>query len=118
MIAVLLLCTIQSVCSVAGSMQLHSAYTVHDCNTPGDYLSATASQTGLIGLFLTTVAFLVLAYTLSIAKASTVIPVNTAITFLATILLGLVAGHERISIGIIAGMVLIASGIAIVIQSR
>lgn len=118
MIAVLMLCTIQSLCSVAGSMQLHSAYSAHVCQTPSQYISATLSQTGLLGLALTTAAFLVLAYTLSIAKASTVIPVNTALTFLVTIVLGLIAGHERISVGLITGMVLIAGGIAVVVQSR
>jgi drug/metabolite transporter (DMT)-like permease len=99
-------------------MQLHAAYSKQNSQTPAEFISASISMQGLLGMGLMIAAFAVYSYTLSLAKASTVIPINTAATFIAVIVVGLIAGNERISPGLILGMALITAGIAVVVRSR
>lgn len=76
------------------------------------------SSKGLAGIGLMLASFAVYTYALGQHKPSTFIPVNTATTFVATIILSYIIGHDRVTYTAAAGMILIGSGIALVLRSQ
>lgn len=73
---------------------------------------------GGIGALLLFASFLVMSAILSFAKMAVYIPVNTAVTFLLTVVISIALGHERISVALVLGMVLIVAGVAIITGNR
>lgn len=69
---------------------------------------------GMIGAAVLFCSFVVMSIILSFAKMSVYIPLNTALTFLVTIILSVVIGHERVTLTTALGMVLIVAGVALV----
>lgn len=117
MTKLLLICVLQSSTSVAGAMLLGGAFG-HSPQSIMDYLQASVTGKGLTGMVLMLLSFVVLSYALSQYKPSTFIPVNTATTFIATIALAYILGHDRVSYTAAAGMLLIGSGITLVIRAQ
>ncbi len=117
MTQLLLLCILQSTTSVAGAMLLSRAYSPTPASIM-EYVQASLTSKGLAGLALMLLSFVVLSYSLSQFKPSAFIPVNTATTFVATIALTYILGHDRVSYTAVAGMLLIGSGITLVMRAQ
>lgn len=117
MTKLLLICVLQSSTSVAGAMLLSNAFG-HSPQSIMDYVRASSTGKGLAGMTLMLLSFLLLSYALSQYKPSTIIPVNTATTFIATIALTYILGHDRVSYTAAAGMLLIGSGITLVMRAQ
>ena len=112
-----MLSVLQSGLSVGGITVLHGL--LHDRGlTPPEMVGAFISIRGLLGVVLLVLAFLVMSYMLTDMKVSVFVPLNTATTFLTTTVAGLLIASERPSIRIIAGMVLVVTGIAVITSPR
>ena len=114
----LLLCILQSSMSVLGSFILHQTTVTTQPLSVSEWLSLCATAKGLSGIVLMVLSFSVLVYTLSQHRASVVIPVNTAVSFLVTLLLGYIFNAEKMTVSAVAGMVMICSGIALVVRNQ
>lgn len=117
MTKLLAICIVQSVMSVGGSMLISLALKGGETSA-SHILQAGLSGKGLAGIALMVLSFMVLTYALSAYSASTFIPVNTATTFIATIVLGYVIGLESISLTAVTGMLLIGTGITLVLRGQ
>lgn len=117
MIKLVIICLVQSFLSVAGSVLLSLALKSGASSTV-QLVHASISPKGLAGVVLMLASFGVLTYALTEYKPSTFIPVNTAMTFIATVALSYALGHDRVSLTAIGGMVLIGSGIALVLRGQ
>ncbi len=113
----LLICLVQSSTSVSGAMLLSGAFGQNPQSIM-EYLKACLTTKGLAGIALMLLSFVVLSYALSQFKPSAFIPVNTATTFVATIALTYILGHDRVSYTAVAGMLLIGSGITLVMRAQ
>lgn len=111
------ICFVQSSLSVAGSVLLSLALKGSGTSA-AQMLQAGYSLRGLAGIVLMLASFGVLTYALTEYKPSAFIPVNTATTFVATVVLSHALGHDRVSITAVVGMLLIASGIALVVRGQ
>ena len=117
MTKLLAICIIQSVMSVGGSMLISLAMKGGDASAT-HLVQAGLSGRGLAGIALMLTSFMVLTYALSAYSPGTFIPVNTATTFVATIVLGYLIGHESISLSAVIGMILIGTGITLVLRGQ
>lgn len=117
MIKLITLCIVQSAMSVGGAFLINGV--LHEKSASfATYMQAGLSQKGLAGIGLMLASFLVLTYALGHFKPSTLIPINTATTFIATVILGYIIGHDRVSYTAVAGMLLIGSGITLVLRAQ
>jgi drug/metabolite transporter (DMT)-like permease len=103
--------------SVGGSMLISVALKGRG-GAPSQLLEAGLSGKGLAGITLMLLSFIVLTYALSMYTPKTFIPVNTATSFMATILLSYLIGYEAISLTAVAGMLLIGTGITLVLRGQ
>jgi drug/metabolite transporter (DMT)-like permease len=103
--------------SVSGAHVLHHVLSKPSMTT-AESISACVSPKGLLGVGLMLLAFIVMTYTLSSYKAATFIPVNTAITFLVTLLASYLVGTDKMTISAVAGMVMISVGISLVLRAQ
>jgi len=117
MIKLIAVCLLQSALSVSGSILL-SLVLKSGGTTTLQIFQAGYSVRGLSGIAFMLASFGVLTYALAEYKPSTFIPVNTATTFIVTVILSYVLGNDRVSVAAVLGMVLIASGIALVVRGQ
>lgn len=110
------LCLLQSSMSVSGAHVLHHLLSERSM-TISEMIVACVSPKGLIGVGLMLLSFIAMTYTLSLYKAATFIPVNTAVTFLVTILAGYIVGTDKTTISAIAGMVMMTLGMWLVLRA-
>lgn len=113
MIKLLALTTLQAILGVGGIAMLTRA--LH--GKPMELrviTSALFTVEGMIGAVILFGSFIVMTVILSFAKMSVYIPLNTALTFLVTIILTVMIGQERVTLTTALGMVLIVAGVALV----
>lgn len=113
----IILSFIQSALSVGGITLLHLVLDGRGASIP-DTVHSLISARGLVGTVLLFLAFAVMSYMLTFTKASTFIPMNTATTFLVTVVMGLFTTSERPSLQLVVGMALVVSGIAVIAAQR
>ena len=116
MIRLLMLCLVQSSMSVSGAFLLNAVLSSSASGT-AQMVSACMSPKGLTGILLMLLSFAAMTYTLSMYRAATFIPVNTAVTFLVTVIASYLLGADKMTISAIAGMVMITIGISLVLRA-
>ncbi len=116
MIALVSLCLLQSILGVAGITFLTRALhgKAFEFRT---ILSAVGTGDVIIGSSLLLGSFLVMAIILSFARMHVYVPLNTAITFLVTILASIFIQHEKISGEELLGMVFVVLGVFLVARN-
>ncbi|MEY3385934.1 MAG: hypothetical protein RIR53_745 [Bacteroidota bacterium] len=117
MTRMIILSFVQSALSVGGITLLHGVLDGRGGNLV-ELLPSLLSMRGISGALLLLAAFAVMSYMLTFMRASVFIPMNTATTFLLTVLIGLVTTAERPSLRLVLGMVLVLSGIAVIATQR
>lgn len=117
MTRMIILSFVQSVLSVGGITLLHNALDGKGQHAI-DAILSLLSVRGFAGVVLLLTAFAVMSYMLTFMRATVFIPMNTATTFLLTVVIGLFTATERPSLQIILGMVLVLSGIAVIATQR
>lgn len=112
-----LLSILQSALAVSGTglmtMAMHGRMT-----GPSSLLAGALTPQGLIGMALLLSSFIVMAVILTFAKLSVYIPLNTAISFLLTVVFATLLEQERITIPMVLGMLLIVIGTALVASGQ
>ena len=112
-----LLSILQSALAVGGTglmtMAMHGRMT-----GPASLLAGALTPQGLIGMLLLLSSFIVMAVILTFAKLSVYIPLNTAISFLLTVIFASLVEHERITFPMMLGMVMIVIGTALVASGQ
>lgn len=109
----LLFCVLQSALGVGGTALLTQALHGRDISV-ASITSATMTWQGIGGLALLFSSFLVMGVILSFAKMAAYIPLNTALTFLFTVLLTVVVQRDAVSWPLVGGMALIFVGVLLV----
>lgn len=117
MIRLILLSVLQSALSVGGITVLHEL--LHNrALSATEMTGAFVSLRGVMGVVLLVLAFIVMSYMLTDMKVAVFVPLNTATTFMTTTVAGLLLRTEKPSLRLIAGMVLVVSGIAVITSQR
>lgn len=113
----ILLSILQSALAVGGTglmtMAMHGRMT-----GPTSLIEGALTPQGLLGMVLLLTSFVVMAVILTFAKLSVYIPLNTAITFLFTVMFATVVEHERISLPMMLGMLLIVLGATLLVSGQ
>ncbi|OJX61313.1 MAG: hypothetical protein BGO89_01690 [Candidatus Kapaibacterium thiocyanatum] len=109
----LLFCVLQSALGVGGTALLTQALHGRDISV-ASITSATMTWQGIGGLVLLFSSFLVMGVILSFAKMAAYIPLNTALTFLFTVVLTIVVQRDAVSWPLVGGMALIFVGVLLV----
>jgi drug/metabolite transporter (DMT)-like permease len=117
MIKTVILSFIQSALSVGGITLLHHVLEGRGHNVI-ELLTSLLSIRGIAGAILLFGAFAVMTYMLTFVKFTIFIPLNTATTFLLTVVIGLLQNTEKPSWNIVVGMVFVLSGIAVIAGQR
>lgn len=117
MIKTVILSFVQSALSVGGITLLHHVLEGRGQNVT-ELVMSMMSLRGIAGAMLLFGAFAVMSYMLTFVKASVFIPMNTATTFLLTVVVGFLLSTEKPSWHIILGMMLVLSGIAVIAGQR
>ncbi|MBU3699830.1 MAG: hypothetical protein FGM33_07455 [Candidatus Kapabacteria bacterium] len=117
MTRMIILSFVQSALSVGGITLLHNVLDGRGQHAM-EAISSLLTIRGLAGTVLLFSAFAVMSYMLTFMKATVFIPMNTATTFLLTVLIGLFTSSERPSLRLILGMALVLTGIAVIATQR
>lgn len=114
---VFLLTLLQSILTVAGMGMLHDAVQGKQLRVDV-LLTALLSWNGLLSMLMLVCGFVLTTLTLSFARLSIVLPLNTGLVFVCTILHAILWHQERVEAPVIAGMSLIVIGVAVVAHYR
>ena len=117
MIKLILLTLLQAILGVGGVALLTHALHGKPAELR-ELLAGVLTIHGAAGTLLLFSSFILLSLIVSFAKMSVYLPLNTALTFLVTIVVAVVLGHERVTYTNALGMILIVTGVALIVSKQ